>query len=224
MTLTMMKRNILLLTLCLLASVSVAQDNRNDNFMFNHHRVSFSGALTSADTYQLEAAYHYMFNRMLGVGGSVGHWKVFYEEGWASGKDWNIESDDNKPSNLYLRPSVILKSPALHVKQLDIGLFAEPGVMLNIPYTSVWIRQTTQWPQYESKRISTNQGQWLAVDLRAGIYVNVGPCGFSAGYLMSNHDPYSQYRHLSYKGVRFERFYPRRSFTQGGYITASYYF
>ncbi|MCM1067117.1 MAG: hypothetical protein NC418_06055 [Muribaculaceae bacterium] len=165
-----------------------------------------------------------MFNRIVGLGCSFGYWGVWYEDGWAAEKDWEIESDDNKPFNLYLRPSVVLKSPALKVKQVDLGLFAEPGIMLNIPYTSANIRQYTRWPDYEVKHVSTTKGQWLAVDARLGVYVNFGSLGFSAGYIMSNYDVYSQYRHMSYKGNSFSKYYPKKSFMQGAYLTASYYF
>lgn len=39
--------------------------------------------------------------------------KFYYEYGWASGEEWNIDEDDNKPWNLHLRPSVLLKTPAI---------------------------------------------------------------------------------------------------------------
>lgn len=96
--------------------------------------------------------------------------------------------------------------------------------MMNIPYTRVWIRQYTNWPNYESESASTGGGQWWAVDLRVGIYANIGPCGVGIAYLMSNHDVYSQYRHLSYNGVSFSNFYPKKSFMQGASLTLSYYF
>lgn len=201
-----------------------AQDKNEGNFDFAQNRVSFSGLLTSSDSYQLEASYHYMFNRYIGLGGALGYWSVWYEDGWAAEKDWEIESGDNKPYNLYLRPSVVLKTPALKIRQVDIGLYAEPGLMLNLPYTGVNIRQYTHWPDYNLKHTSTSKGQWFAVDLRLGGFVSFGPCGFSAGYTMSNFDVYSQYRHLSYKGNTFSKYYPKRPFMQGAYLTASYYF
>ncbi len=46
----------------------------------------------------------------------------------------------------------------------------------------------------------------------------------SVGYLMSNLDIYSQMRHLSYEGISFEKFYPKRNFMQGAYLSCSYYF
>ena len=219
-----MKR-LCVITIVVMSAMSLFADNKKDeNFEFSHNKVAFSGLVTSSDSYQVEASYHYMFNRYIGLGGSFGFWKVWYEDGWASEKDWEIESDENKPSNFYLRPSVVLKTPAIKIKQVDLGLYAEPGVMLNVPYTGANIRQYTQWPDYDYKHISTSKGQWFAVDMRVGIFVNFGPCGFSAGYTMSNYDVYSQYRHLSYKGISFSKYYSKKSFMQGAYLTASYYF
>ncbi len=202
----------------------LAENKKEENFEFSHHRASISGLLTSSDSWQLEGAYHYLFNRYIGIGGAIGGWKVYFEEGWPSGKDWEIDSDDSKPFSIYLRPSVILKSPAVKIKQVDLGLFAEPGVMLNVPYSHVNIRQYRGWPNFEYKSVSTTKGQWFAMDLRLGIYANIGPLGISAGYMMSNLDVYSQYRHLSYKGISFKEFYPKKSFMQGAYLILSYYF
>lgn len=60
--------------------------------------------------------------------------------------------------------------------------------------------------------------------MRLGVYLNLGPCGFSAGYMMSNLDVYSGYRKLSYRGLSFGQFYTEKSFMQGAYLTLSYYF
>lgn len=219
----MKKANILIIAILSALSL-LAGDKKDEVFDFSSNRFSLSGLVTSSDSYQLEASYHYMLNRNIGLGGDFGYWKVWYEDGWASERDWEIESDDNKPFNLYLRPSIVLKTPALRVKGVDLGFYADPGVMLNVPYAGAYIRQYTNWPDYDLKHISTSRGQWLAVDVRLGVYVNFGPLGFSAGYVMSNLDVYSQYRHLAYKGIHFSKYYPRKSFMQGAYLTASYYF
>lgn len=222
--------NIRSIALALLAGIYVscvyAVDNKASNFEFSNNRASFSGTLTSSDSWQLEAGYHYMLCRFVGVGASVGLWKVYFEEGRAYGDDWEVDLDDNNntPENFYLRPSLILKTPAIKIKSVDLGLYAEPGVMLNVPYAQVWVSQKIDWHRYGSKRVWTNGGQWFAADLRAGAYLNFGPCGLSAGYMMSNHDVYSQFRSLSYRGVSFKWFYPRKPFMQGAYLTLSYYF
>ena len=205
-------------------SVCNAEEKKDSNFEFSNNRGSFSGTLTSSCSWQLEGGYHYMLCRYVGVGASVGLWKVYFEEGHAHGDDWEMDWDYNKPENFYLRPSVILKTPAIKIKKVDLGLYAEPGVMLNVPYAQVWVSQKIDWHRYEDKRVWTNGGQWFAADLRIGLYLNIGPCGLSAGYLMSNHDVYSQYRSMSYRGISFKRFYPKKPFMQGAYLALSYYF
>lgn len=213
-----MKRFFYFLLLCLLASpvVTMARNPRS------YGRVGFSGALTSSDTYSLEASYHQMFGSYIGIGGALGYWANYYEVGWASGPNWNIDSDDNKPSNFYLRPSIVLKSPGIRYHATRWSLYAEPGVMLNIPYRRVCIESTPDWPKTDYHYISTNKGQWAAVDLRIGVCATIGPCEVIAGYMMSNLDIYSQYRHLSYQGKSFKDFYPTKSFMQGAYITLTY--
>ncbi len=211
-------RKILCIAICCsLSFTAIAEDKM-------HHRVGFNGALTSSDSWQLEFSYHYMFNNCVGLGGSVGSWKVWYEDGWASGSNWNIDDDDNKPSNFYLRPSVLLKTPAWKYSACAWSIFAEPGVMLNIPYQRVCIEKTPNRPDTDYDYISTNKGQWLALDLRIGVSLDVGPCGISAGYMMSNLDVYSQYRHLSYNRISFEKFYPKKPFMQGVFMSCSYNF
>lgn len=187
-----------------------------------HHRVGFNGSLTSSLSWLLEFSYHYMLNRHIGFGGSVGSWEVYYEEGWASGSNRKIDEDYNKPWNFFIRPSILLKTPALKHRACSWSVFAEPGVMLNIPYQSVCIESTPNWPAVDYDYISTTKGQWLAIDLRIGVSLDIDPCGVSVGYVISNHDVYSQYRHLSYNGISFKNFYPHKSLMQGAYISLSY--
>lgn len=188
------------------------------------NRAYISGMLTSSDSWQVDLGYHYMILPFLGVGGGIGWWGNYYVDGYASGRNWNISSDDEKPWNMYIRPSIVIKTPALKIRDAYLGGFVEPGVMMNIPYHSVYIDSTPHWPQTDSKKISTNKGQWCAIDAKIGVYVNIGPCGFCLGYSMSNFDIYSQRRHLSYNGVSFSKFYPKKTFMQGAFLTASYYF
>lgn len=188
------------------------------------HHVAVSGTLSSSDTYSIEGEYHFMLMKYLGIGGAIGYWSNYFDDGKASGPGWSVSDDFNKPSNLYLRPSLILKSPGLKYKETTWSLFAEPGIMLNIPYRRVEIESTRRGPWVEYDYISTNEGQWLALELRLGINIDIDQLSFSAGYFMSNLDIYSQYRHLSYRGVSFKDYYPDKPFMQGGYLTISYSF
>lgn len=215
--------------LFLLAIVSVISsfaEEREENFEFTHNRASITGMLMSSDSWQLEFGYHYMFSKYIGIGATVGAWQVYFVDGWASGSDWNIDSEDgnDRPSNIYLHPSLVFKTKAIRVKQVDLGLCMEPGAMINVPYKRVCIRQDLRWPESEYRYVGTSKGQWFALDIRLGVYANVGPCGFSAGYVMSGYDVYSQFRHLSYRGQSFKDFYPRKPSLRGVYLTMSYYF
>lgn len=214
----------LLAFVLLIYAASLMHGQSNSDEYFTYNRASVTGALTTSDTYQLQFAYHYMVWKYLGVGGSIGWWRNWYEDGRASGPDWAIDDDDNKPGNFFLRPSAILKSPAIDIKEIALSLFAEPGVMLNIPYQRVCIEKRNGLIVTDYDYVSTNKGQWLAVDIHLGINADIGPCGFSLGYMMSNLDIYSQYRHLSYNGVSFSKFYPKHHFMQGAYLTLSYNF
>lgn len=215
----MIRRLIILLVSCL--PVSAIAETTAETW---RHRVTFSGSLTSSDTYSLEASYHYMLCPYVGVGGAFGYWANYFDDGWASGRNWNIDEDDNKPSNLYLRPSVILKSPALKYRSAAWSLYAEPGIMLNVPYQRVCIEHTANWPRTHYDYVGTTKGQWLAAELRAGISLDMGPFGISAGYLISNLDIFSQYRHLSYRGQSFSDFYPSKPLMQGAFLAATYRF
>ena len=194
------------------------------NDEFSNNRFSFNGTLTSSDTYSLEMAYHYMFCQYFGLGAAFGYWKNWYEDGWASGSNWNIDEDDNKPSNLYLRPSAVLKTPCIRYKATRWSFYAEPGIQLNVPYQRVCIEKTVNAFPTDHQYISTNKGQWFAVELRLGISAEIGPCGISFGYMISNLDIYSQYRQLSYNGISFEKFYPTKPCMQGAFISLSYNF
>lgn len=216
-------RNVLLALFMITLGINVVSARQFEDI--THNRASITGLLTSSDSWQVELGYNYMICPYVGIGGAVGGWKNYFVDGYASGKDWHIASDDEKPSNIYLRPSIVLKSPAIRIKDSYLGLYAEPGLMMNVPYERVWIDKITNWPQTDyNNKVSTSNGQWCAVDIRLGVYFNVGPCGISAGYMMSNFDIYSQRRHLSYNGVSFSQFYPKKPFMQGAYLTASYYF
>lgn len=214
-----MKRFLLTLPLIILVAVSAnAYDGEND---FTHNRLSMSGMLTSSDCWQLEMSYHYMFWKYLGIGGGVGILKNYFVDGYASGKDWNIDSDDEKPQHVYLHPSIVFKTPSVRIKQTHWGLYAEPGVLLTIPYTTVSIRQYNHWPMWDLAHASTKRGQWFAPDIHLGLYLDIGPASISFGYFWSNFDIYSQFRHLSYKGVSFSEFYPSKPSMHGAFISIS---
>ncbi|MDE6240149.1 MAG: hypothetical protein K2M54_09235 [Muribaculaceae bacterium] len=214
-----MKRFLLFIPFMMIIALSASAYDGETNF--THNRATFSGMLTSSDCWQLEISYHYMFCKYLGIGGGAGILKNYFVDGYASGRDWNIDSDDEKPQHLYLHPSIVLRSPSLHIKQTRWGLYAEPGAILTIPYTNVSIRQYNHWPAWDLTHASTKHGQWFGTDIRLGLYIDIGPGSISFGYTWSNFDIYSQYRHLSYRGTSFSEFYPSKPSMHGAILSIS---
>lgn len=212
-----MKRYLLIITCTIICALSANAYDGETNY--THNRLSMSGALTSSDCWQLEMSYHYMFWRYIGIGGGAGMLKNYFVEGYPSGRDWNIDSDDEKPQFFYLHPSIVLRSPSVRIRQTRWGLYAEPGAMLTVPYTRVSIHQYNHWPTWDTAHASTKRGQWFGTDLRLGLYVDIGPASISFGYQWSNFDIYSQYRHLSYKGTSFSQFYPDKPTMHGTFLT-----
>lgn len=229
-----MKKELLLHISCILAAVSAffaasvpvcAVTPKDDPFEFTRHRGAFTGALVSQAAYHLEVSYHYMLNRYVGLGGGLGLWQNYFSDGYPQGPEWRLDEDSARPGNLYLRLSALLKTPSITFKSARWGLMAEPACMLQVPYTRVYVNDMYGIVEANSHRLSTNNGQWLVVELRTGIYVNFGPIGINAGYALSNLDIYSYYRNLSYNGVSFRRFYPAPNpISHGAFLTAAYYF
>ncbi|MDE5554195.1 MAG: hypothetical protein K2J10_03310 [Muribaculaceae bacterium] len=214
-----MKRFLLALPLIILVSLSAkAYDGENN---FTHNRLSMSGMLTSSDCWQFEMSYHYMFWKYLGIGGGVGTLKNYFVDGYASGRGWHINGDDEKPQHIYLRPSVVIRSPSIRIKQTRWGLYLEPGAFMTLPYTSVTITSYDNWQKIEFRHASTKKGQWFATDVHLGLYIDIGPASISFGYTWSNFDIYSQFRHLSYKGTSFSEFYPSKPSMHGAFLSVS---
>lgn len=208
---------------CLLwcGNVNAAGRATEDDPM-GRHRFGFNGALTSSDTWQLETEYHYMLNPYVGLGGSLGVWKQYYYDGLPDGRDWELDDDDRYLSNLYLRPSVLLVSPALfRIKDAKVHLMAEPGIMMNVPYQCVGINIYENGIETDYKSPSSSRGQWCAVDCRAGVTVKVGPANFSAGYMISNFSIYSIAGNIEFRGEKFSRFYPNKRYLQGAFLSVT---
>lgn len=204
-----------------LSPLLVSGEGKEDDF--GRHRLGFSGALTSSDTWQAETSYHFMLTRNIGIGGAIGMWQQYFIDGYPSGNNWQIDSDDEKISNLFLRPSIILVSPRLFSLGLwNFALMAEPGVMMNIPYQRVTIDILEGYHTVDYKHASTSRGQWCAFECKAGIEANFMYGSITLGYLFSNLDIFGISRNLHYDGVRFGDFYPDRKLMHGAFISLSF--
>lgn len=219
-----MKLRFLIISLLFSVISAAASDLERDDG-FTHNRAAVSGSLTSVDTWQLDFSYHYMFCKYIGAGGAVGAWKQILHDGYPSGSGWSLDDDDSKISNLYLRPSLVAVSPTLFkICDAAFSIMAEPGMMMCIPYESVTIDIIHDLITTDYRNVSSNRGQWLSLDCRAGLCVNVYRCNFIIGYEISNLDIFSRRRHMSYDGISFDRFYDRSNGFQGAFASLTYNF
>lgn len=210
-----------LILMLFLFPLTVSSGGKEDDF--GRHCLGMSGALTSSDTWQVDLSYHFMLTRNIGVGAALGSWKQYFIDGFPSGPGWEIDSEDEKISNFYLRPSVLLVSPRLFSLGLwNFALRAEPGVMMNVPYQGVCIDILEDYHTVDYKHISTSRGQWCAFECKAGIEANFMYGTISAGYMFSTLDIYGISRNLHYNGVSFGDFYPKAGVIHGAYLSLSF--
>lgn len=180
---------------------------------------------TSHSSWQIDFGCHYMLSPYVGLGGSVGGWRQFRSPISPEGPNWWVLRSDRHPSNVFLRPSVLLMTGELiRIGKVGFGLTACPGVQLNVPHQRVAIEIANNWDYTDNVKVSTTKGEWIAVDCRAGLYMHAGPVYLQAGYVASSLNIYGMYRNLEYNHVSFKEFYPHSSWLQGGYVTVSYNF
>ncbi len=83
----------------LLPAIGIRADVTERDDGFTHHRAAINGSLTSVDTWQLDFSYHYRFCKYFAAGLGIGSWKQYFYDGFPSGNNWMIDSDDAKLSN-----------------------------------------------------------------------------------------------------------------------------
>ena len=187
-----------------------------------HHCVGVTGELTPSTAWQLEGSYHWFPVRYVGVGASVGFWKQIGGDVPAT-NDWSVREDSQNAMNLFVTPSLLFQTPALvKTEDVKIGLMAEPGLMLNVPYDKVYIERThgTGIP-LEYDKVSSHKGAWPAFNFRVGAYSSFGRIGVALGYVWSNLDIYAIRRNMVYENVRFNKFYPKRKYCGGMFVRIS---
>lgn len=209
------------LCVCISAFLGVKAKAQEDNA---RHKVSITAALTSGDTWQLEAAYHWMPVPYVGIGGGIGFWKQFSSSCVPSGKYWKVNEDYQYPSDLYFHPSILLVSPPVIRKEdFSIHVTAEGGLIMNVPYDKVCIDicKDEYYIPYEQKYISNNKGNWCFYDIKIGIATKIDPLTITVGYMFSNLDVYAMRRNMKYGNTSLGDFYPEAGKIHGGYVTIS---
>ncbi len=209
----------------LTVSAMTARENPYDEGNASRFRIGMNLQFTSHSSWQIDFGCHYMVSRYVGLGGSVGGWRQYLSPISPCGPDWWVLRSDRHPSNVFIRPSVLLMTSELvRIGKAGFGLTLCPGLQLNVPHQRVTIDIADNWNYSDNVKVGTSKGEWLAADCRSGIYMHAGPVYLLAGYVASSLNIYGMYRNIEYDGVSFKDFYPHSSWLQGGFVTISYNF
>lgn len=220
-----MNLRILLLTLTLLLFFQSHANHNTDKEDIRPHFTSASAELFSVDTWKLEASYHWFPIKYIGIGGGLGVWKQYTENGVPCTKEWSVDDNSNKMCNVYLMPSLLLKSPSfVKSESVQLGLMNETGFMMNIPYRKVEVEKRTSFNKFVYDEVSCHKGRWHAFNVRTGVYLNIDAFSIFLGYVFSNLDIYGMHRNMQYQGVQFNQFYPKRKNTNGAFMMIGYSF
>lgn len=221
LTYTPIKSIFILLLLCYILPIKAQQEEK-----LIRNKITVSGMLTSSDTWQIDASYHYMICHNIGIGASIGMWKQISVEGLPKGEGWKLYEKNEKLENFYIRPSIYLTSPKIvRLSECGINLFIEPGFMMNLPYNKVLIlSQDKRGITHDLKELKSHNGRWYAFDCKAGLSLDFGEGGFSVGYIYSSLDIFAMRRCMEYGNKSFNDFYPSKKPLHGGYISVYYAF
>lgn len=213
--------------LALLPAALTAQ-TKDENGLF-----SLTAGVATNYVYNLEASAYYCPVPWVGVGVGIGFVKQGRDQApWPHGYKWEIDDDSRSMENFYLRPSLLFTSPRLfRIKACSFRLFAEPGLVMKIPYSYVDIsddRELDQSPKYGPivreyrYRGRSSKGAWCFWSLRAGIRINVDDgLTIGLGYGMGNFDMYSQRRNIVVNGHRMSDFYKDQGMNHTLFVSLS---
>lgn len=199
----------------------------------NKLQIAVTAGLDSNYAYDVEFSSHYLLLPYLGVGGGIGYFNQWYSDYLPSGEipngqwnSWALSKSDEKIGKVYLRPSILLRTPTL-LKQGKCNIFfqVEPGMQLLIPYTRLdidYVNSNTYDSKSEYK--STSKGEWCFWNFKSSINLKVGDMSIGLGYGISNLDIYASRRNIYVEGTSLGTFYPKKSLTHSYFINLAHSF
>lgn len=213
-------KQIIIIVLAVMSLNIHAQDNISNE-------LSLSGGAMTGSAFDMRLSYIHYINKYVGYGAAFGVYKQWHNgylpqgdmesEKWSA---WKLNEKDNKMVKLYIEPTMSFKTPALiHFGSWEMGLQAEPGVMIQIPHTFAHIdyidRNTLE--TYEKGR-SAHASDWLFWDLRTMLRFSSKDAFIAIGYGVSNLDVYSSCRSMSVEGTSFNSIYPSKKLNHSIFI------
>lgn len=175
--------------LCMLCAVANAQ--RADDGSLYRHQLELGGMAVSR-AWLVDFAYHYKLNQYVGVGGSMGVWGNLISDDGVHGNGWDMRYKTNEPRNVFLRPSVSIFSPMLlYTGGMEWKLYAEPGVILQVPYGRAYVCTYDASGSLSAEiEVSSSSGKWAMPDCRLGVTLQADNFDISFGYYVSALDVY----------------------------------
>lgn len=193
--------------------LSILATNIDDGNSSGNRFAIEAASSVDINTWRLEMAYHYMIQKFCGIGVSFGTMEEYTgNNNIPNGKGWRIDDNSRKVSHIYICPSVHLTMPGIvKIFNSKIGLFAEPGLRLFIPFSMVMIEKYHKSGGYiiGYDLVKSCSGKWAYMNIKFGVSVHTihGIC-FSLGYNYSQMDVYYLRRNMNYKSENFNKFYP----------------
>ena len=119
------------------------------------HEISMSAGIMTNQAYDTRLTYQYYLNKSIGVGVSFGYYNQWHANHIPQSElhhrewdYWRLSEKDCKPQNIYLEPTLSIKSPTIvQVGSWTFKLGVDLGVMFQLPFTLVsvkYINTTTQ--------------------------------------------------------------------------------
>lgn len=214
-------KQLLILSLLLFSMGSSAQ---------SHHIASIGAGIGSSDIYSVELSEHYMFNPYIGLGGTIGFYKEWYNSRPGgeinSGKynSWYMDEDDKEISKFFLEPQVVVNTPKLFsIGKSNFCMEADLGCIMQIPHEIVGINYINSITNLnDHKIVSHSGGKWAFWDTRVMLKADFRRIMVSLGYSLSNLDIYSTRRKLQVEDTKLDFFYPKKQLNQMLFLRVGY--
>lgn len=197
------------------------------------HEVGFSAGLASGNVYDCSFVYHYKLLPFVGFGGEVGICRQWYAEYTPSGQNaqglrWWVDDAYEKISNVYVQPSILLETPSLRLRQeANLSLQVEPSLRMFIPSdVAVMLSATFDDPhgRITSSRATGRAEQWCSRGVKVAAKLRLNNALVVLGYGVSDFDIYAPRREMSFQGVSFNSFYPKKQPERSLFLRLSYRF
>lgn len=166
------------------------------------------------DNYNVGFSYHYMVDKHIGIGGSLGVWGEISEAGLLfdlfGGYDDcccnHYYNDYAQNTSLYIEPSIVIDTaPIFRIGNAGIGLNITPSVRFSTNHYCTIYRQTgKKWQEVEYKCNNVSFGVSVGPTLR------LGPALITLAYKISNldtnrvYESSSRYTRKPVQGIVFE--------------------